>query len=121
MLVSKKRSITPLKVLCSALNLLRPKQHCLKLGEPRITGQSFNSTFFKENVRTKFMNFQAFTFCLFQPIYKVSVPSLKNSISFISVSVANVFSTIFKLSLSRMFLYNYTHLLFPAKKKKKKK
>ena len=30
------------------------------------------------------------------------------------VSVANVFSTIFKLSLSSMFLYDYTHLLLPA-------
>ena len=95
MLASRKGDITSLKVLCSVLNLLRPKQHCLKLGgEPRIIGQSFNSTFFKENVRTKFMNSQAFTFCLISPISEVSVLSLKNSISSVqSLSYVQFFAT----------------------------
>ena len=113
MLVSRKGDITSLKVLCSALNLLRPKQHCLNLGgEPRIIGQAFNSTFFKENVRTKFMNFQAFTFCLIQPISKVSVPSLKNSISSVqSLSHVRLFATPWTAAQASLTITNSQSLL----------
>ena len=71
MLASGNGAIRPLKALCSALNLLWPNQHCLKLGEPKTIDQSLNSTSFKENVGAEFMNSQAFTSCLIQPISKV--------------------------------------------------